>query len=462
LKIHPKNRMVGGMGTMFFTSGQAARQLAVSQDAIRSLCQTGAISAEMTPGGQWRVPVEEVERLKRDGTPPIARPLPANSVRVPAARGGENHAGLFAEPSESVIGAAESVVILENEVKALELRQKKEERLDWFREREREGDEARASAEQEERARQELKQTQAEHDAWLREWESIGLRCLPWDAPSEIQLETHEAIRKRLASLHLPPTDDVTRRLVQAVVDSAIAGWRRNQQIEQILLEARDEMLPYEARRSFSWDDLTVWQVRAVREAHAAISQVGDIAPLEMRTIAKQAVATVEREFRDKEIRDRIIRSTKLPDELNENGRKQAGDAIAAALAKLPVGTPKDRLEAARDEALGPFHAAIERYREEQAQRDREEQRRRQEANARLAADFRAGLLASYVRDYLRELDERGAIRFKGLTERWEFADKLEKEIRPKLMERLLQDPDTSDTDLRKRIEKLVNSRLGL
>jgi hypothetical protein len=66
------------------------------------------------------------------------------------------------------------------------------------------------------------------------------------------------------------------------------------------------------------------------------------------------------------------------------------------------------------------------------------------------------------VRDYLRELDERGAIRFKGLTERWEFADKLEKEIRPKLMERLLQDPDTSDTDLRKRIEKLVNSRLGL
>jgi hypothetical protein len=221
-------------------------------------------------------------------------------------------------------------------------------------------------------------------------------------------------------------------------------------------------MLPYEARRSFSWDDLTVWQVRAVREAHAAISQVGDIAPLEMRTIAKQAVATVEREFRDKEIRDRIIRSTKLPDELNENGRKQAGDAIAAALAKLPVGTPKDRLEAARDEALGPFHAAIERYREEQAQRDREEQRRRQEANARLAADFRAGLLASYVRDYLRELDERGAIRFKGLTERWEFADKLEKEIRPKLMERLLQDPDTSDTDLRKRIEKLVNSRLGL
>lgn len=446
---------------MFFTSGQAARQLGISQDAIRSLCQTGAISAEMTPGGQWRVPVEEVERLKRDGTPPIARPLPANSVRVPAARGGENHAGLFAEPSESVIGAAESVVILENEVKALELRQKKEERLDWFRGREREGDEARASAEREERTRRQLEQTQAEHDAWLRKWESSGLRCLPWDAPPEIQLEAHEAIRKRLASLNLPPSDDVTRRLVQAVVDSAIAGWRRDQQIEQILIEARDEMLPYEARRSSSWDDLTVWQVRAVREAHAAISQLDDIAALEMRTIAKQAVATVEREFRDKEIRDRIIRFARLPVELNENGRKQAGEAIAAALAKLPVGTPKDRLEAACDEALGPFHAAIERYREELAQRDRQEQRTRQEASARLAADFRAGLLTSYVPDYLRELEERGAIRFKSLADRWNLAEKLEKEIRPKLVERILQEPGVPDVEMHKRIEKFVDARIG-
>jgi hypothetical protein len=47
LKIHPKNRMVGGMGTMFFTSGQAARQLAVSQDAIRSLLRRSSASSAM-------------------------------------------------------------------------------------------------------------------------------------------------------------------------------------------------------------------------------------------------------------------------------------------------------------------------------------------------------------------------------------------------------------------------------
>jgi hypothetical protein len=46
------------------------------------------------------------------------------------------HTALLAEPSEEVIGSAEEVVRLENEVKALGLLRRKEEASDWFRERE--------------------------------------------------------------------------------------------------------------------------------------------------------------------------------------------------------------------------------------------------------------------------------------------------------------------------------------
>jgi hypothetical protein len=48
-----------------------------------------------------------------------------------------------------VIGAAEQVVMLENEVKALGLQRQMERRLDWFRERE-----ARRRAEEEKRERE--------------------------------------------------------------------------------------------------------------------------------------------------------------------------------------------------------------------------------------------------------------------------------------------------------------------
>ena len=60
----------------FFSTGQAAQELGTSIPKVRALCETGMIEAEVTPGNQWRVPVLEVERLKRDGLPPIPRPMP--------------------------------------------------------------------------------------------------------------------------------------------------------------------------------------------------------------------------------------------------------------------------------------------------------------------------------------------------------------------------------------------------
>src|SRR5713226_9907185 len=126
------------MDTMFYSTGQAARTLGITQDRVRQLCEAGAVTAEITAGGQWRVAKTEIDRLKRDGLPPVARPLPGADRNPTAMRSGRSrygHPALLGEPSETAVAAADEVVTLENEVKALGLQRQREESLDWFRER---------------------------------------------------------------------------------------------------------------------------------------------------------------------------------------------------------------------------------------------------------------------------------------------------------------------------------------
>ena len=85
------------------------------------------------------------------------------------------------------------------------------------------------------------------------------------------------------------PSPEVTQQLVDSVVEKALAGWRRMEEIREILLEARDRLLPYDARGRF--EELSPWQVRVVQEAGAAISQLGHDAPMEtIRAVTKRAV----------------------------------------------------------------------------------------------------------------------------------------------------------------------------
>ena len=87
LPINPE-AMSHTMQRLFYSTGQVARQLGTTPAAIRLLCENRLIAAETSPGGQWRVPASEVERLKRDGLPAIPRPLPNPSA--PARNGTSN------------------------------------------------------------------------------------------------------------------------------------------------------------------------------------------------------------------------------------------------------------------------------------------------------------------------------------------------------------------------------------
>jgi hypothetical protein len=102
------------------------------------LCENRAIAAETTPGGHLRVPASEVERLKRDGLPPIPRPLPTESA-PPARNGlaGHGHPELLAKPSDEVVSAADLVAITRSMLEKRKIDREIEETEDWFRDRQR-------------------------------------------------------------------------------------------------------------------------------------------------------------------------------------------------------------------------------------------------------------------------------------------------------------------------------------
>jgi hypothetical protein len=273
----------------------------------------------------------------------------------------------------------------------LHFKRQREEALDWFRAREREQAETLDAKHRAEHARMEAQRAQGAREEWLQSWEKYALQSLPYQVPPEVRLEVHEAVRRRLAELNPLPARDVTQRLVDAVTESAVCSWRRNQEIEGVLTEARDQMLPSAARRRFTWDDLTPWQIRAVRVAAGVIEELRDDVPIEeMCAAAKQAVASVTAEYEaqqaaeaDAELRRSVISSIWLPAELSDHGRILATQAITTALEQLPQGTPRAALREAADRALEPFQKAIAEARAVQRAEQEAEERRRRDQSTR-------------------------------------------------------------------------------
>jgi excisionase family DNA binding protein len=285
---------------LFFSTGQAARELGVSPATIRALCAAGAIEAQSTPGGQYRISRAVVEKLKQTGLPNVPRPLP---VGYGPGQKKNGNARLLAPPSEDLIDSTEDLVATENLLKKRKLERELEETEDWFRQRQEELDERLAEQEREERIRRAEEQAEEERAKWLRDGESCALRslaALAYDAPPEIRLAVHQAVRDRLTRLDPIPAKDVTQRLINSEVQKAVSRWRCQQQIEEILLEVRDRRLPSGARRSWSSDPWSPWQFRGANAASDAMQKeihkgVHDLDAL--RAVAYQAADAVKEEF---------------------------------------------------------------------------------------------------------------------------------------------------------------------
>ena len=57
----------------WITPKQMADALGYTRAWVSELCSQGRIKAIKPTGGQWRIPMSELERIKREGTPPVRR-----------------------------------------------------------------------------------------------------------------------------------------------------------------------------------------------------------------------------------------------------------------------------------------------------------------------------------------------------------------------------------------------------
>jgi hypothetical protein len=431
------------MPGLFYSTGQVARQLGTTLAAIRVLCEKRLIAAETSPGGHWRVPASEVERLKRDGLPPIPRPLPNPSA--PAAGNGtsndHSYPEFVEEPSDEVALAADRVTIMKSTLEQRKVERQIVEQDDWFRDREHLEAEAKAAEHQ----KAEAKQAEQRRQEWVQEWTQYALNSLPWGARQEVEVEVYTAAQQALSLLQSGQPRGVTQRLVDAAVHRALAPWTRKQEIERAIaagmnklgwnVQFRSEYAPLKQR---AWE-AAVATVRRVR-AEASYQ--------EMETAALQAVQPMVREYEHQQACERMVGRLYLFD-LDSAERDPAKEAVRKALEKLPVGADAKTMERAEEAALGPFKAAVA-TRKEKARLESE--RQSQHRLAEMKADYQISHIAKYVAAEYTFDGGYGAM----LRE----VNRLRPFIREALIEELLENPNMTAEQIRENIEGQVDDEL--
>ena len=435
--------------SLFYSTGEAAQLLQTSQDTIRRLCESGAIRAELTPGGQWRLPQSEVTRLKKEGLPPLPRPLPGAATGRPARTTAGPELPSFASPE--TVATYDETVRLKAEIEALRLRQEKEKALDWFRQREKEEQARRQEIERQRRLQAAKAERQRRHRLWFDRWQKHALDCIPFSARRQVEPDVYRAVAEVLDACTPEQDETITRQLVEAAARGVVKRWERERHVERLVADARDWWLPLGARGCGG--ELSRWQVAAVKAAREAIAALPADTPLDvMEAAARQAVARVAEQFRDYQLREELVHSCAFLRQLPERERQLVEARLKQALAQLPPGMPRALLEQARDEALKPIREAFEKQREA-------ERREQEEAERRRRAEFRANLALSHLGFYLQHHKH---FRYDGLRDLWRTTDELAKVLRPKLVEIILCEPDVSDEKLRRYMEQLAEKKLGL
>jgi hypothetical protein len=328
----------------------------VTAHHLRALCKCGLIEAEQSAGGQWRIPLTEIERLEREGVPAAptfiqeASELP---VRAAPARVRQD---LYADPSPEVIGAREKVNIRQSQLEARRLDKEIEETEDFFRDRERREaalkaaqQEATEAAQNQQRQAAEAAQAERRRQEQIRQWEQYALSSLPWGHPQEAELAVHKAAQELLPTLDLDQAQYITQRLVGAAVEQAYRPWRLQKAAE----------------------DAKVAHLRTCQTALLFIYVSG-------ATSAEQ---------------------------------EEAKGAVRKALFALPIGATQKQIDNAKQAALAPLEAAVAK-RKEAAALQAQQQRKRRDVQSKVS------LQLGYIQTYLEKEYEFDGGYFEMMQER--------------------------------------------
>lgn len=431
------------MERLYYSTGQVARQLGVTLPTVRTLCENRAIVALTTPGGQWRVPAAEVERLKRDGLPPIPRRLP----REPGFEITDEpfddsaYSKFLPQSSEQVAAAADQVAITKCTLERRRFEREIEETEDWFRARERQEAAAKATDWEKEQA----KQAEQERLEWIQQWITFALNSLPYEARQEVEIEVHSMVQETLSGVQASQPEAITQRLVEAAVHRALAPWTRKQEISRAL-QASAGRLPWDLRNR---SECAALKQRAWDAAALALGRTRDDASYnEMETAATQAVQPMIHEYQHAQACQRIIESVYIPD-ATYTEVDAAREAVRQALVALPASASAKQLDLAEDTALAPYEAAVAMRKEKARLADKKEAQRR-------FAEFKVGLELGHISQYLEkeyEFDD-------GYWGQRREADRLRPLIRKALVEELLENPEMSSEEIQQRIEEQVEDQI--
>jgi excisionase family DNA binding protein len=431
------------MEDRFYSTGQVGHQLGLTQAAVRKLCENGLIAAEMTPGGQWRVPLAEVERFKREGVPPIPRTLPV-ALRPAATNGAVvryAHSGLPAKPSAEVVSAEDSVAITRSILERRKIERELEELEDWCREHQRQ----RAATEAAERQKAEAQVAELLYRRWTQKWQKCALDSVPDAARGEVEIEVHAEVEAVLSRFPTCQPEAITKPLVNAAVKRALRPWLRKQEI-LMALESTMKKLPWDIQNS---SDYAALKKRAWDAAVEALHKVRDEAVYrEIETATVQAVEPMIREYDHQQACRRVVRGVYIFKATDEE-REAAEEAVRKALAQLPIGAAPKELRRAEETALAPYQAAIAQ-RIEKARVDAEMEDRRSRAEWKVDREL------DHISRYLaKEYSFRG-----GNAEMRRAAERLRPAIRTAVVKELLENPEMTTDEIRNAVEDRIDDEV--
>ncbi len=339
--------------------GQVAKELGISPYHVRKLCKAGWMEAEQTGGGQLRIPISEVERIRETGEIPPIPHGPNADAHDPSTPPSKTDSiecldGGIDQPSDDLKASREEVMMTHDKLEKRKIERELAEVEDFFDQRQHQAQERQAERKRSAVAAHAARQRQA----WLDEWLQYAFKLLPPGAPNEIKLELQQTVTAALERRRPDEPASLTRQIVDAAVSKALRPHQQAQETERAISEASGA-LPLGAK---NFSSPSPWELAARREAEQALGEIPAGAGYERKlAAARDAVGKISQQFeRQQALEDHentceeIARRVDRHDVADED-EEQAREAVRQELTKFPVGARREQLEKARERVLEPF-----------------------------------------------------------------------------------------------------------
>lgn len=411
----------------FYTIG-AVRQLVpqASEYTLRRLCELGMVDAKRTTGGRWRISSDSVDKLKREGIPPLpvrAQAEPEEEEEPleferPLLR--ENQPGIEApEVKKEITRYHETVQRTRRKTAQLQ----EAEIDDQWKERRRR---------QEEERREELDRQSREAAGRRRqEWEEHILATAMSAAPKHFDSEACsvllDAFRSTLKTLPMDLPANVLSKLLEDAGRKALQPYFARQR-RHAAIESAVQALPFYAAED--------WRLKARKAAAMALQMLGaDASAEEIELAVVGAVQPLIAQCKRQEAINDILGQARL---WGADKHEQAAfhRTLRAALEKAPEDADRDELRQLAEQTKETYQSGID------------QRKTRQE-------DLAAAL--DHADEYL---SDPARFEWNSAFEKYQETEEIQRRLRPLVIERQRTKPG-GRSSLFRFVERFIDEEIG-